>query len=100
MDFKNKMSNVAFGGDWSEKLTVRHEVDQWLATLRWAVDNCVEEDVNTPAVRDALAALTAGLVKGEVLAHRFKKGNAIINQSLRQQHFRESLRLIEIWLTH
>ncbi|SFS45463.1 hypothetical protein SAMN04488040_0414 [Sulfitobacter marinus] len=98
MEFKDKMSNVAFGGNWSEELTVRHDVDQLLTTLRWAVDNCVEEDVNTGAVRDALAALTDGLIKGEVLAQRFAKGHTIANQSLRKQHFRECLRLIENWL--
>ena len=98
MEFKKKMSNVAFGGNLSEELTVQYEVGQWLTTLRWAVDRCVEQDVDTPEVRSALAALTKGLGKGKDLAQRFTDGHQIVNQSLREKHFRDCLQLIENWL--
>ena len=97
MEFKKKLSNVAFGGDWSEQLLTRHEIDQWLKELQWAVDNCRERDVNTVEVRRALAKLTKNIEKGQMLADRFNQGHSIVNQSLRHSHFKECFRLIKVW---
>ena len=91
------MSNVAFGGDWSEQLSAQHDTTQWFAALQWAIDNCREQDVDTDEVRDALDALTNTIEKGELLRDRFSKGHMIANQSLRQQHFRECVVLIKRW---
>jgi hypothetical protein len=97
MDFKNKMSNVAFGGDWSEQLSAQHDTTQSFAALQWAIDNCREQDVDTEEVRDALAALTNTIEKGGLLRDRFSKGHKITDQSLRHKHLYECVQLIKRW---
>ena len=78
MEFKKKISNVAFGGNWSEELITEYEILESLASLQWAVDNCRKREVNTPEVNAALIHL--------------------IDQNSREIHFRECFRLIKVWL--
>jgi hypothetical protein len=47
MEFKKKISNVSFGGNWSEELITEYEIVESLTSLQWAVDNCRKQEVNT-----------------------------------------------------
>ena len=98
MEFKKKISNVSFGGNWSEELITEYEIVESLTSLQWAVDNCRKQDVNTAEVNTALIHLTKDLEKGKILSDRFKRGHLIIDQNLREAHFRECFRLIKVWL--
>ena len=89
MEFKKKISNVAFGGNWSEELLTQYELAQALLLLQWAVDNCREKDVNTSEVQMALHTLTNDLEKGKMLSERFKRGHLISDQFARKMHFCE-----------
>ena len=98
MEFKKKISNVSFGGNWSEELITAYEIVESLTSLQWAVDNCRKQEVNTAEVNTALIHLTKDLEKGKILSDRFKRGHLIIDQNLREAHFRECFRLIKVWL--
>ena len=98
MEFKKKISNVSFGGNWSEELITEYEIVESLTSLQWAVDNCRKQEVNTAEVNTALIHLTKDLEKGKILSDRFKSGHLIIDQNLREAHFRECFRLIKVWL--
>ena len=98
MEFKKKISNVSFGGNWSEELITEYEIVESLTSLQWAVDNCRKQEVNTAEVNTALIHLTKDLEKGKILSDRFKRGHLIIDQNLREAHFRECFRLIKVWL--
>lgn len=98
MEFKKKISNVSFGGNWSEELITEYEIVESLTSLQWAVDNCRKQEVNTAEVNTVLIHLTKDLEKGKILSDRFKRGHLIIDQNLREAHFRECFRLIKVWL--
>ena len=98
MEFKKKISNVSFGGNWSEELITEYKIVESLTSLQWAVDNCRKQEVNTVEVNTALIHLTKDLEKGKILSDRFKRGHLIIDQNLREAHFRECFRLIKVWL--
>ena len=98
MEFKKKISNVSFGGNGSEELITEYEIVESLTSLQWAVDNCRKQEVNTAEVNTALIHLTKDLEKGKILSDRFKRGHLIIDQNLREAHFRECFRLIKVWL--
>ena len=98
MEFKKKISNVAFGGNWSEELITEYELLQSLTSLQWAIDNCRKREVNTTEVNEALNYLTKDLEKGKMLSDKFKRGHLITDQNSREAHFRESFRLIKVWL--
>ena len=72
MEFKKKISNVAFGGNWSEELITEYELLQSLTSLQWAIDNCRKREVNTTEVNEALNYLTKDLEKGKMLSDKFK----------------------------
>ena len=73
MEFKKKISNVAFGGNWSEELLTQYELAQALLLLQWAVENCREKDVNTSEVQMALHTLTNDLEKGKMLSDALRE---------------------------
>ncbi len=73
MEFKKKISNVAFGGNWSEELLTQYELAQALSLLQWAVDNCRVKDVNTSEVQMALHTLTNDLEKGKMLSDALRE---------------------------
>ena len=91
MEFKKKISNVAFGGNWSEELITEYELLQSLTSLQWAIDNCRKREVNTTEVNEALNYLTKDLEKGKMLSDKFKRGHLITDQNSREAHFRLSL---------
>ena len=77
MDFERQMSNVSFGGNWSEELVELAHIRALLANLEWAVENCTERDVNTQAVRQSLEYIHNHIDKGPMLTARWNRGYAI-----------------------
>ncbi len=96
--FKEKMRNVAFGGNWSEELVSLNERDCALAVLQRAVDICTEEDPRGLELEEALSYLAERVEKGASLTQRFKKALIIPHQEQRAREAAETLRLIRNWL--
>lgn len=48
MERRQQLGNVAFGGDWSEAIMPREEVQAAIRTITHAVDICMEEDPVPP----------------------------------------------------
>lgn len=94
MRFADKLSNVSFGGNWSEELVAAQQWQEILENLEWAIENCMERNVDTQAVREALEAICPKIDKGELLVARWKRGNQITNAQLRHKHFSECYQLI------
>lgn len=83
MDRKRQLSNVSFGGDWSEAILTREEVHEDLDVLRAAVARCVEEDPLTDDVRAALERLARRVVRGSRIQAAFLKAGGIAEPGLR-----------------
>ena len=84
MDRISQLSNVAFGGDWSEEIAPREARQMALGHLRKAVALSETED---PATRDTAAALdllTVALPKGPLLSESFQRAFAIPHPGLRR----------------
>lgn len=96
--FKDKMRNVAFGGNWSEELVSLNERDCALAVLQRAVDICTEEDPRGPELDAALEYIAERVEKGASLTHRFRKALTIPHQDERAHQAAQTLRLIRNWL--
>jgi len=94
MDFKNKMSNVSFGGSWAEELVEAEKERDILLNLEWASENCIDQDIDTEAVREALSYIYSHADKGPLLVQRWKRGHAIQIANMRKEHFAETYRLI------
>ena len=94
MDFERQMSNVSFGGNWSEELVELAHIRALLANLEWAVENCTERDVNTQAVRQSLEYNHNHIDKGPMLTARWNRGYAIEIAAHRQDFFAQTYRLI------
>ncbi|SMO59756.1 hypothetical protein SAMN06265173_1077 [Thalassovita litoralis] len=90
MDRKQQLSNVAFGGDWSEAVEPGERTALCLLRLAEAVRNCQEEDPATPDVLEALDWLAARISRGALLRSAFLKA---------AQHPIPELRQSELWRT-
>lgn len=93
MERRQQLGNVAFGGDWSEAIMPREEVQAAIRTITHAVDICMEEDPRTATLLAALD-LVARFARGDLLRAAFLKGCAIPNPGLREQELRRVLALI------
>lgn len=76
MDRKGQLSNVAFGGDWAERIVPREDAQRALLTLNRAAASSEETDPRTPEVTEALA-LVAKFARGPILGRAFLKAAAI-----------------------
>ena len=95
MERKKQLSNVAFGGDWSEAILVREAVGEAVATLQGAVDACQDEDIRTGETRAALAYLTKRVARGAMLERAFWKAAAIADPALRGMELARCLANVE-----
>lgn len=93
MERRQQLSNVAFGGDWSEAIMPLEEVQAAIRSIARAVDTCMEEDPRTIEVQGALD-LVARFARGDMLRAAFLKGCTIPNLGLREQELRRVLALI------
>ncbi len=84
MDRISQLSNVAFGGDWSEEIAPREARQAALRHLRQTVALSEEEDPATGDTRAALGLLTAALPKGALLREAFERALVIPHPGLRR----------------
>ncbi len=84
MDRISQLSNVAFGGDWSEEIAPREARQAALRHLRKAVALSEEEDPATGDTRAALGLLTSTLPKGALLSEAFERALVIPHPGLRR----------------
>ena len=94
MEYGKKMSNVSFGGNWSEELIEAEKARDILLNFEWAISNCIEKDVNTEAMQEALEYVRLNADKGAMLVERWQKGHSIELPELRRAHFKDTLQLI------
>ncbi len=95
MDRKTQLSNVAFGGDWSDMILRRERVLAALDLLRSSAERCVEEDVRTPELRAMLDGFVARLSRGAILAEAFWKAAGHPDPAIRQSELVRVLRTVE-----
>ena len=98
MEREKQLSNVAFGGNWSEALLEQDVVVSVLSTLRTAAENCMEEDPRGPELSQALGYVSARVEKGPVLVAAFLKALAEPEQAIRRKGALRCLRQIELWV--
>ncbi len=96
-DMKKQLSNVAFGGSWSEEILDTSTKAQALRQVEAAVLNCFEEDVRTDDLNEALDYLREKIGKGSELISAFLQALNIQTPALRQQEASRVFRLIKNW---
>lgn len=84
MDRKRQLSNVSFGGAWSEQIAEDEALASAMARLDGAVIDTMSEDLRGDADLDAALALAAAAhPKGAMLAKAWGRGLALPNPGLR-----------------
>ena len=72
MDMKGKLSNVSFGGNWSEDLLARDHLLSVLHVLDHAASVCADQDMRGEETDAALSYVEENIEKGERLAKAFR----------------------------
>jgi len=95
MERKRQLSNVAFGGDWSEKIAGNEALIEAMAVLERAIDRTEDEDLRADAVTlQAIALVTAKVQKGGDMAQAWAKALTLPHPALRQAELGRITRLI------
>lgn len=81
---KDQLTNVAFGGEWSEQIERRELLQQVIRNLEAAVEDCTEEDQRTDQTKVALDVIR-DLTRGDMLANAFWKALGERVPGIRQQ---------------
>jgi len=95
MDRKRQLSNVAFGGEWSEAIPIQEVIQEALDVLRMAVARCDEENPLTEEVHAALERLAQRVVRGSLIKAAFLEAAVIADPSLRAQELSRCLLNLE-----
>lgn len=83
MERERQLTNVAFGGDWSDLVLVRERLQGALAVLEAAVEDSAEQDAGRPEVLAAVHLLTERIARGELMAESWAKAAKIFDQGER-----------------
>ncbi len=97
MDFKTQLSNVAFGGAWSEALVAQDELQNIMDVLQRAADDCAERDVNDRDFLHALRYVRAEIEKGPMLVEGLQKALLEPHPALRAQAVQRYVAMIREW---
>jgi hypothetical protein len=97
MDKKKQLSNVAFGGNWSEKILVTDELHTILDVISLAVSECTERDVEDEKLHQAMLYIRKNVEKGPLLCGAFFKAIRIENQGLRSAEANKVEQMIREW---
>lgn len=97
VDYKDQLSNVAFGGAWSEQLAEDFELNSMMAILQKAASECADRDVNDKNLMMALRYVRENIDKGPMLVEGFQIALLEPNQNLRQSRVTRLLKMIEDW---
>ncbi len=99
MDKKTLLSNISFGGDWSEELWVISEYKAHLSLLEQAIDDCLEFDIlQNPRILEALDFIAENIEKGSDYAKSYKKAAHQPNQYQRCFELQQSVKHMRRWL--
>lgn len=96
-DIKTQLTNVAFGGSWSEEILRVSDMADALKMISDATRTCTEVDVRTVELVAALDFVAARIEKGPQLKAQFFKAVGIDNQQIRQNAAKKALRQIQAW---
>jgi hypothetical protein len=96
-DMKKQLSNVAFGGSWSEEILSTSELMGALDVIAQAADDCVERDVRTVELKAALGLIQAKVGKGTELCDQFMRAIGEPNQGLRRQNAQRAAQRLRLW---
>lgn len=92
MDMKGKLGNVSFGGNWSEDILIRDQMDAVLDFLDCAARECVDRDVRGKEMDAVLTYVTENIEKGTMLAAALRQALDQPEAWLRQE---AALRVVE-----
>lgn len=96
-DIKKQLSNVAFGGSWSEEILSTSELLVALDVIAQAANDCVERDVRTAELETALTLIQAKVGKGTEVCDQFRRAIAEPNHGLRMQNAQRAARRLRLW---
>lgn len=96
-DIKTQLANVAFGGSWSEEILDQSKLNDALDVIARAAEDCVEDDVLTPALREALAYIKESIGKGPELVEQFQTAIWHPNHSVRYSDAKRAEASIKRW---
>lgn len=97
MEKKNQLRNVAFGGNWSEDILVKDELNVMLEVIEQAVTNCSTRDVEDEALLNAMLYVRKNVEKGPMLCAAFFKAIRIENQGMRYTEACKVEYMIRMW---
>jgi hypothetical protein len=97
MGKKKQLSNVAFGGNWSEQILVNDELRAVLDVIRMAVADCMDRDVEDEPLLNAMLYVRKNVEKGPMLCAAFFKAIRIQNQVLRYDEVCNVEQMIRLW---
>lgn len=98
MDRQGQMSNVAFGGEWSEAIAPQEAMLLALEALQHAVTRSPNEDLRLDAeLEAALILATDRHPKGDLLRLAWARALAIPNPGVREQEIRRVQLAIQSW---
>lgn len=97
MEKKKQLSNVAFGGNWSEEILVIDELRATLSVIDKAVDECMDRDVEDEELHQAMLYVRQNVEKGAMLCSAFFKALKIQDQVSRQVELQRVVQLIWAW---
>ena len=92
---KNQLSNVSFGGAWSEDLVDIDRLNRILSVIERAARDCASRDVRSRQLEKALNEMGLTIEKGPQLARRFMRALAEPNPGLRHMEASKVARIIK-----
>ena len=95
MDMKRKLSNVSFGGNWSEDILTSNQMNSVLEFLDTVAARCADEDMRNDTLEDALAYVAVHIEKGDMLAAVMRNALAMPSPWQRQEAVFRAVRLIK-----
>ena len=97
VDFKKQLSNVAFGGAWSEALVADDELQNIMDVLHRAAKDCGERDINDREFIKALRFVRDEVEKGPMLVEGLQKALLEPHLALREKNVRRYVDMIGEW---
>ena len=97
VEFKKQLSNVAFGGAWSEQLSEDYELKQIMEVLETAANEFADKDVCDKEFMRALRYVRENIDKGPMLVEGLQKALLEPNPGLRVTSARRFVKMITDW---
>jgi len=98
VDFKKQLSNVAFGGAWSEALIADRAVRDVMDVLHRAANECADRDVYDKAFIAALRTVRQEVEKGPMLVEGLQKALMDPLPASREVRVKRYVNMIKEWM--